>query len=58
MNSTRKLSKNKLTARGTGRGKGLLVPSKLSYVAFQLQNTVGEIYVDEKQSTKNAITKL
>lgn len=26
-----------LTARGTGLRKGLLVPSKLSYVAFQLQ---------------------
>jgi len=25
-----------LTARGTGCGNGLLVPSKLSYVAFQL----------------------
>ncbi|KAF5824090.1 hypothetical protein HanXRQr2_Chr01g0045301 [Helianthus annuus] len=28
----------RLTGRGTGFGKGLLLPSKLSYVAFQLHN--------------------
>ena len=49
---------SKLTGRGIGWGRGLLVPSKLSYVAFQLQyiaieSTINSKIRKEKNGNKN-----